>query len=400
MSRRAKPQRHHVALLIESSGAVGRAMLEGIAQYVSGHDSWILSFEPHDLRGRSLRWLCDWPGDGILARVATPSMAEALRATGLPVIDLLGALHDDHFLRILADNRRIADLAFEHFHNRGVRHFAYCGMPVGRNLNLDQRGDDFRRRVEAAGFPCYLFRSWEPNVNQERTQQQLAAWLRELPKPIGLLACFDDCAFQILTACRQAELDVPQEVAVLGVDNDPVLCSLSMPRLSSLDINGQRRGYEAATWLDRLMRGRKPPPGAIVIEPRGLVANRSTDLFAFEDPAVTAAVRFIREHACEGIRVTDVLEMVSLSQKVLERRFQQYRGCSPKTELLRVQIERVQQLLRDTNLPLKTIAHHTGFASEQYLSDVFFRRCGVRPAVYRKQRAPDGDSRSFRTRER
>jgi LacI family transcriptional regulator len=392
MPRIVKPRRRHVAVFVESSTGVGRTMLAGVAKYQSEQDSWILYFEPHGMEAGPPRWLGDWHGDGIIARVTTPRMASALRATGLPVIDLLAAVPCEDFLCVLADNHRIGELAFDHLRSRGIEQFAFCGVPYGQHHNQDERCEAFRRHVEAAGFPCHLFRSWEPGANLERTQEHVAAWLRRLPRPVGVLACHDDCGFQVLTACRYADLRVPQEVAVIGVDNDPVLCNLSNPRMTSIDVNGQRRGYEAAAWLERLMQGQKPPPGPIVIEPRGLVAGRSTDVLAFADEAVTAAVRFIREHACEGIRVTDILAETSLSQKTLERRFHQYLGRSPKAELMRVQIERAQQLLRETTLPLKTIAHHSGFTSEQYFSDAFFRHCGIRPDAYRKRCAPDGSS--------
>jgi LacI family transcriptional regulator len=182
-----------------------------------------------------------------------------------------------------------------------------------------------------------------------------------------------------------AGLRVPEEVAVLGVDNDPVLCNLTLPPLSSIDVNGEQIGYEAAAWLDRLMDGRKPPPDPILIEPGGVIARRSTDLLAWDDPAVRTAVAFIQEHACEGIRVSDVLKVVSLSQSALEERFRHYLGRTPKAELLHVQIERACQLLRESHLPLKSIARCTGFSSEKYFSFAFLHQCGISPTVYRKR---------------
>jgi LacI family transcriptional regulator len=344
----------------------------------------MLHFEPRGLEAGLPRRLREWQGDGILARVNPPHMAKALLATGLPVVDLGGPRLEERFPRVLADNTRVAQLAFDHLHGCGLRHFAFCSSPRGLHYLLDQRGDEFHRRVADAGFACAELGFWEPGSNNKSLDDVLAAWLQHLPKPTGILASIDDCGFQVITACRHAGLRVPQEVAVLGVDNDSVLCNMSQPPLSSIDLNGPQIGYEAAALLDRLMQDQKPPAGPILVEPGGVVIRSSTDLLAFSDREMTAALRFIREHACDGIRVRDLLDRTSLSQRELERRFQYYLGRSPKAELLRVQIEQAQRLLSETNLSAKAIANRTGFRSEQYFSDAFFRECGLRPTVYRQ----------------
>jgi LacI family transcriptional regulator len=385
MARTPRSRVRHVALFIESARVSGRNILQGVIRYVRERSSWVTYFEPRGLEDPPPRWLAHWHGDGILARVATPALAEAIHATGRPVIDLRGTLQERRFFRVLSNNARIAQLAFTHFRGRGLQHFAFCGLPPGLHQNQDQRRNEFQRVVEEAGLQCSEFHFRSRPADWEQTRLQMAAWLRALAKPVGILACYDDHGYQVLEACRLAELRVPEEVAVLGVDNDPVLCNLTRPPLSSIEVNGVQIGYEAAAWLDRMMDGRKPPPDPILIEPGGVVARRSTDLLAWEDPAVRAAVGFIQEHACEGIRVSDVLKVVSLSQNALEQRFRRYLGRTPKAELLHVQIERACQLLRETHLPLKSIAHRTGFSSEKYFSYAFLHQCGMSPTVYRKR---------------
>jgi LacI family transcriptional regulator len=213
----------------------------------------------------------------------------------------------------------------------------------------------------------------------------LADWLRAQPKPLGVFACFDDRGYQVLDACRRGGLAVPEEVAVLSVDDDPVLCNMTIPPMSSIRFDNEQIGYLAASWLDRLMDGQSAPPEPILFPPCDLVSRRSTDIYAFDDPVLNRVLRFIRDHACEGIRVNDLLSVAHLSLNELERRFHRYLGRTPKAELLRVQIEQAKRLLHDTKLPLKVIAQRTGFSSQQYFGDAFYRECGIRPSAYRAE---------------
>jgi LacI family transcriptional regulator len=381
----AQPRRlRHVAVFIESSRAPGRGMLQGVARYNNEHQGWTIYWESRDLESPLPRWLQHWRGDGILARITTRQQMEALHATGLPVIDLRGTLAETPFPALLGDNCQVAQLAFAHLRERGLNHFAYCGLSPGQHWHQGQRGEAFRRLVEEAGFSCscYYFQKKHPEWEQE--QEQLGAWLRSQPKPLGVLACFDERGYQVLDACRRAGLAVPEEVAVLSVDDDPLLCNLALPPMSSIAFNNEQAGYLAASWLDRLMKGQPPPTEPILFQPCGVSSRRSTDLYVFDDPIVNRVLRFIRDHACEGIRVRDLLAVAHLSLSELERRFHHYLGRTPKAELQRVQMEQAKRLLRDTTLSLKVIARRTGFASEQYFGDAFRRACGFRPGAYRR----------------
>lgn len=218
----------------------------------------------------------------------------------------------------------IARLAAEHLLERGFRHFAFCG---DARFNWSRwREGHFRARIEAAGHA--LHRHEPPAGARDPAAETVALrrWLLELPKPVGILAAYDIRGQRVLDACRGAGLAIPDEVAVLGVDNDELLCELASPPLSSVMPNTLRTGYEAAALLDRMMRGEAVRPVAHLIPPVGLVARQPTDVLALEDRAVAQAVRFIREHACEGINVGDVLQGVTLSRRVLEQRFRRLLG--------------------------------------------------------------------------
>ncbi len=383
MSFTKRKRLRHIAVFIESARGVGHDLLMGVGRYNHEHGGWAIFYEPCSLESPLPRWLRGWQGDGILARITTRQQAAVFEATGLPVIDLRGALADTPFPAILGDNRRTAQLAFAHLRQRGLIHFAYCGLSPGQHWHQSQRGEEFRRVVEEAGFSCSIYHFQKKQADWEEEQEQLGVWLRGQPKPLGILACYDDRGYHVLDACRRTGLPVPEKVAVLGVDNDPVLCTMAVPPMSSIRFDNELCGYEAASWLDRLMDGRPPPPQPILTQPCEVVSRRSTDIYAFDDPVMNRLLRFIGEHACEGIRVSDLPPVAHLSLSELERRFHRYLGRTPKAELLRVQIEQAKRLLRDTNLALKTIARRAGFSSEAYFSYVFHRECGIRPSAYR-----------------
>jgi LacI family transcriptional regulator len=388
----AAAHRPHVALLIESSRAFGRGLLLGIARFVREHGPWAIFLQERGLGDFSPRWLENWDGDGIIARIENRQMARAIAKLKLPAVDLRFLLPGLRLPSVRTDDEGIARLAAEHLMERGFRHFAFCGFN-GADYS-DLRRQKFSGRISAEGFRCHIFEA--PNQLREATtleyeeyglkyEDQVAVWLKGLPKPVGLMACNDIRGQQVLTACRAVGLAVPDEVAVLGVDNDDVLCELSDPPLSSIMPNSERIGYEAAALLDRMMAGRKPPADPVMVAPAGVVTRRSTEVLAMDDRHIASAVRFIREHACEGINVSDVLRAVPLSRSALERRFGATLGHSPKEEILRVRLNRAKQPLRETDYPLSLVAEKIGLQHAEYLNVIFKKKTGITPGRFRDQ---------------
>ena len=257
---------------------------------------------------------------------------------------------------------------------------AFCGIP---HFNWSKwRGEHFGRLAREAGCKCFVYESAPAAVGQTE-QTRLRAWVRDLPKPIGVFACFDIEAQRLLDACRETNIAVPEEVAVLGVDNDLLLCNLSNPPLSSVIPDARRTGYEAAALLDRMIAGEFVAPEAHLFRPLGIVTRQSTDVLAIPDPDVAAALRLIREHACDGINVEDLLRKVLMSRRVLEERFRRILGRTPHQEIMRVKLARARRLLAETNLPLSGVARQVGFSHEEYLSVVFKRETGQSPRAFR-----------------
>jgi LacI family transcriptional regulator len=378
------PTKRKVALLIEATSGYARGLLHGVAQYNHEHAGWTVYFEPHSSHELSPKWLKGWNGDGILARVVNQRIAAAVLALGVPVVELRRMLTIRGLPSIGPDNCKVATLAAEHLRERGFRHFGFCGLPRGMDPPMDLRADAFRKHIEGAGFACSLFHA-ERGVPFEQEQRRIAQWVRALPKPAGVMACHDDRGLQVLRACMRVGVKVPDQAAVIGVGNDDCLCDLAQPPLSTVDLAPQFIGYEAAALLDRMMAGKPPPAAHIQVPPRGIVTRLSTDVLATEDLAVAQAVGFIRSHACEGIRVGDVLQDVNLSRSALEARLKRVIGRTIHQEIHRVRLERAKVLLSTTDQPIKQITSLSGFRTVQYLARVFRNDTGLTLARYRKR---------------
>jgi len=375
----------HVALIVETSSIYGRQILRGITRYVRSHHPWSLFFEQRDLGALPPAWFTRWRGDGVICRVINPPLARQLHRSKIPVVNLNDIHSGLGFPLIRSDDQAIGRLAAEHLLERGFRHFAFCGFS-GQDWS-GRRGAAFRAALQTAGFACPVYESsWGgPNAPPwEDEQDEIGQWIQTLPRPLGVMACNDVRGQHVLDSCQRVQTSVPEEVAVIGVDNDEVLCELCDPPLSSVVPNPEQIGYEAAALLDRLMAGEKPPEQEKLIEPLGLVARQSSDVLAIDDPLIVSAVRYIREHACQGATVQDVLKQVPLSRTILEHRFRKYLGRSPRAEIRAVQLKRVKQLLAETDLSLERIALLAGYEHPEYMSVVFKRQTAQTPGQYRR----------------
>ncbi|MCM2372607.1 XylR family transcriptional regulator [Aporhodopirellula aestuarii] len=380
-------KRKSVALLVETSNAYARNLLRGVLAYTRTHESWSI-YLPEQQRGAlPPDWLKGWKGDGLIARIETEEIARFVRKLDVPVVDVSAARFVPEIPFVETNDRSIARIAFEHFHERGFENYAYCGESHYKWSRLREEG--YFQAVRDAGHECRVFSSHsdtEAGFSLSRERTRLARWLRSLPKPIALFACYDIKAQQILDICLQHEIRVPEEVALLGVDNDELLCELCTPPLSSVIPAASGAGQEAARLLELMMSGKEIDRLEYLIEPLGVTTRQSTDVLAIEDPDIAAAVRFIRDSACDGIDVHDVLERVALSRRALEKRFKEIVGRTPHQEIVRRRVEAIRRYLIDTDLTLAQIARRTGFQNEEYMSVTFRRATNVPPGRYRKER--------------
>ena len=386
MKRRAQTT-PKVALLIETSNRYARELLRGVRDWGREHGPWTIRLTEQGRGAAVPAWLHGWDGDGVIARVENPAIARALRRTGLPVIDVSAALPRLHFPRVATDAAGAARLAAAHLLERGLRHFAYCGD--ARFHWARERGAAFAAAVRGTGG-CAMFAPPPGPVDAEI--EAIARWLRTLPRPVGVLACLDLRGQQVLAASRLAGLRVPDEVAVIGVHNDELLCEFCEPPLSSVIPNARRAGYEAAALLARALAGRPVPVALHPVPALGVAARQSTDLAAVSDVRIGEAVRFMRRQAATGANVADVLRAVPMARTAFERRFKAALGTSPHAYLRRLRLRRVEELLADTTLSIGEIAAATGFEHAEYLSAMFRRERGRTPRAWRAENraAPAG----------
>lgn len=373
-----------VALLVETSREYGRGLLRGIIRYQRKHGPWSITFQPHGLGEPPPAWLRTWKGDGIIARINDAATARALLRLKIPLIDLRASLPGMKLPIVGIDNRLVVHMAVEHFLERGFRHFAFCGTPYGQHVYQDERSDRFRGELKARGFECDVYQHSKAGRGAEQELKHLTRWLAKLPRPCALMTCHDDRGQEVLDACLRAGFAVPDEIAVLGVDNDEFLCHLTTPPMSSIDVDAAQIGHAAAAMLEEFMRGRHPP--SRFFPPRRIIERQSTSIIAVDDDHVAKTARRIRDGACSPLNVDEVLRQVPLSRSAAYRRFRQQLGRSPKQEQMRLRIARARELLEDTDLSVAEVGQRVGYEEAKYFIHVFKHQTGTTPLKHRKAR--------------
>jgi len=376
-----------VALLIETSTSWGTNLVKGIADYALTHEDWLFRLEPSGKHER-LTLPNGWNGDGIIARVTYEELAHQIIKTNKPAVNVSWYSFDpEHIPTCITDEVVASRMVADHFLERGFKHFAYCG-PMHRPGYTDIFGQAFVDAIAESSTECHCFDEekessgpldWDARLNL------LGDWIMELPRPIAMLAFSSVGGRQIAEACRMRGLLIPDHVALMGGEHDELTCQITRPPLSSIDLSPQRVGWEAAALLARMFKGEAPPTETVRIPPARIITRQSTDTLAIDDPALVKALEFITENASNAISVSDVLESVPISRRVLEQRFQKYLGRSPATEIRRVRVEKAKRLLADSDRSMSAIATACGFEHPDVRTRVFRRQEGITPSTFRKQ---------------
>jgi LacI family transcriptional regulator len=381
---RPKPQ---VLLVFLTRFEECTAMLQGIAHYERSHRPWSAFLDDEARAETDPRWLRSKQWSGVISRHTTPALVKGCAELRIPLVDLNDISVFPGVPKIRPDNAGLGHLGAEHFLERGFQHFGYCGF--NNDPWAGERRDGFVEALRLAGHLCDVFDvQWPGDLTPFWDTKQtaaLAAWLLRLPKPAAVMACNDMRALQVVGAAQEARLLVPEEVAVLGANNDAIRCDLAYPPLSSVATNPFQSGYLAAESLATLMNGGTLAELDIRVEPVGVITRHSTDILAIRDRNVAAALACIREHACHGITVNEVLQRAAASRSQLEKKFRRYLGRSPQAEIRRMQVARIKQLLFETDFPLKKIAELTGFEHVEYMCVVFKRLTSHSPGAFRKK---------------
>jgi LacI family transcriptional regulator len=376
-------------LLIETSREYGRALLRGIMRYARLHGPWSFYLTPGDFR-QALPEMTQ--GAGIIARVETVEVGEAILATGLPAVILdpdpiiLNKVPKLTKLSVVSsDSEGAARMCAEHFLERGFQNFAFVGLR-GRVWS-ERRRDAFCGAMGDAGFQplVYPLPDSEANFGWEREQSLLARWIEGLPTPVGVMACNDDRGRNVLEACRLAGVHVPEEVAVIGVDNDELFCELSDPPLSSVALNAEHGGYRTAHLLDQLMKRATRSVQRLIVEPVEIITRRSTDVKMIEAREVGLVLSFIHRNRSRSFTVNEVADSVGISRRNLEVKFRRATGKTILAEVQRIRLNHAKRMLRETDLPIPQVAESSGYRSASYLTQVFRKEIGATPARYRSR---------------
>jgi len=378
--------RPQVLLIFQTRFEECTAMLKGVAHFERNHQLWTGFLDDEARTERDPQWLRGKKWDGVISRHTTPALVQACAELKLPLVDLNDIPPFPGVPKIRPDNVGIGHLGAEHFIERGFRSFGFAGF--SNDGWSCERRDGFVEALRLASLPCDVLEvDWPGDYNPVWDAGQVTAlstWLKRLPKPAGIMACNDLRAQQIISVAHACGILVPEEIAVLGANDEPIRCELAYPPLSSVSPNAFQSGYKAAETLAELMSGRQPASLDVRIEPLGVSTRPSTDVLAIEDRSVAAALNFIRQKACLGISVDDVVKSAHASRSQLEKKFRRHLGRSPQAEIRRVQVAKIKQLLVDTDYPLKKIAEMAGFEHVEYMSVVFKRLTHDSPGGFRR----------------
>jgi len=371
-------------------------VMRGVTDYAQQHGNWSLHVNP-ELPSTPVRALAGWHGDGALALVDRAADAKVARGLDLPIVNISSAIKDAGLPRVTTDNHAVGRLAAEHLLKRGFRRFAYYGLR--RVWFSQQRGRGFRETLAKHGADCSVFED-HTGMTQGRAwwgSDELQDWLHTLEPPIGLMAAYDYRAAMVIDACKKIGLRVPDDVAVVGVNNDTVICDFCTVPISSVARNDRKVGYEGAALLDRLMRRRGTSTEEILIPPDCVVLRRSSDGLAIDDPLVETVVHHIREHLAEDFSVDHLADLVPLSRRWLQHRFKECLRMTVHDFVCRARVDRAKRLLTDERkLGLVEVARQCGFGETRRLRKVFERLEGTTPGRFRREQkirsddAPDG----------
>jgi len=392
-----KPQRHevgfHVALLVETSHEFGREVLRGIRDYEKTLGShWAFYLQPDGMRQAAPR-MGSWPCTGVIARPFTPAVTRLLAASGLPLVLLdPSARHQGHDLShaqipyITTDADAIVDMAFGHLQDCGCRGVAFVNT-AEETVWSATRERAFTALAARCATPCHVYGTQAKDMTWERDIRTLGAWLARLPRGLGVFAATDQRGRHVIEACRETGLRVPDDVVVLGVDNDPLLCELCAPSLSSIAIDAHRAGMEAARILHALMRGETVAPHTrILVQPTHISRRQSTASGFSHDRLVAEARRFMFTHyASSGLQITEIARHCGVSRRLLETRFAMAMRRTLLHELTEVRMERARALLRDSLETVTDIARACGFSDPNYFTKAFRQRHSLSPLKYRER---------------
>jgi len=377
-----------IILYLDIARGFGRDMLSGIARYSTLNGPWTFYRKaPAYLRSGpdiNLQEIKEWNPDGIICSIAHAQELESLK---IPIIGYDPGTYDGPIPCVVADHPETGRRAARHLLDLGHRNFAFCGF---NSLNWSQvRCQAFCAEIEKAGASVNLYNGPNKTTSWSKEEPLIKAWIQSLPKPIGLFCVNDDRAASIIETCRALEFGMPEDISILGADDDEYICDLENPPLTSVRVSSDQAGYEAAGLLHQMIQGTEKMEGQrIIAHASGITARQSTDILMVQNTEVRKALRFIRENINQPIRVTDVVDATALTHRALNDQFHKELGTSIGKQLTRARIDYIIRLLTDTDMQIQEIANTVGYDDDRHFSRFFKRATGLTPQAYRNKVSP------------
>ncbi|MEM9418143.1 MAG: helix-turn-helix domain-containing protein [Planctomycetota bacterium] len=370
-----------IGVLLETDTAWARYLIEGIINYSKSHCPWDLYLDPLPI-DKSWHLPGDWKGDGIIARVSAPYVLRQLRSLGLPVVNVSGnQVEGCDYPRVMTSVKSQAELAYDAFRSRGFEQFAYVG-PV-EHAHVLQHCDAYRQCLERYGYQL--------RIHQPQSFEALKHWLRSVPKPIAVFCWGSHWGGRIINACSTDKISVPHDIAVLGSNYDEIYNEASFPAQAGIEMNPRHIGELASSVLDRLMKGQTLEQNEWLLEPIKVVEKPSIDTFAVADERVRQAIDFLNRNALNAISVDDVVKVVPIPRRTLERRFRKCTGHSIRDYTRQLRVNHARELLANTDQTMVAISDECGFSSYNYFNRVFKQLVGVSPSRYRREWKESGE---------
>ncbi len=368
-----------VALFLPPTPGYLSDVLNGVIEFARSSGDWVIEVcHTLAIAEATVAW---WRPDGVLLNATDGDWAPLIERLGIPTVQV-GGQPLGTVPRVVTDNDAIGRLAARHFIDRGFRNFAYLGY--GSLAWSCERGRAFCESLEEAGLRCNTYGDDGGIIHASNVQGTLADWVAKLPKPVAVFACHDRAAMLLGRACAWLKLEVPDNVAILGVDNNPVECGLTTPAISSVMGSARRIGYQGSVLLDRMMKGEPVSLDSLRVAPAGVAVRGSSDIYATDDPDLLAAIKYIKQHADEPIEVGDVARAIIVTRRMLERKFRAILNRSPREQILLAHVETAKDLLINTNLSMLEVAIRSGFPSSSKFATVFKREATLAPLAFRR----------------
>lgn len=385
-------KRYRITLLFNANKIYDRQVVEGVGEYLQASQcDWDIFIED-DFRTR-VTHIADGLGDGVIADFDNPDIQQALVDLDIPLVGVGGSYHraEDypqcHY--VATDNYALVEAAFNHLKEKGLRRFAFYGLPENAYQRwAAEREHAFRELVANEQYHGIIYRGMETApAHWQHALNRLSDWLQMLPPETGVIAVTDARARHLLQVCEHLALPIPERLSIIGIDNEELTRYLSRVALSSVAQGTRQMGYQAANILHKQLAGTALSRQRLLVPPLRVVERRSTDYRSLRDPAVIQAMHFIRYHACKGIKVEQVLDAVGLSRSNLEKRFKEETNLTVHNMIHHEKLNRARDLLGATSMPINDIAQMCGYPSLQYFYSVFKKEFDATPKEYREHHA-------------